>query len=452
MQQPREQYTPNMSFKTHKLKIASVEIQTALRNASESFSHFSILETGSSLIESPEVLDRYDFLCAGGSVKNFIYPIADSKAWYNLKSLWRSCPSWWFGILSYDLKNALEKSISSRHPSNLNFPEIVFFEPQWVVVSKKGVIQLHIHESLNYDSKDWWENILRRGKVTKVLDPGIEIIESWRENDYLERAERIKEWINLGDIYEANLCFPFKGIGNIDRMDVYQRLFSKTKASMAGYYQTPTATLISASPERYLCVRKESNETRIYSQPIKGTSPRGKNHADDIRHGNDLRNSKKERSENTMIVDIVRNDISRVAKERSVKVDRYLELRKLPTVFHLVSTVGGVLKDNLDWLNTIEATFPMGSMTGAPKIRAMERIDSQESGRRGWYSGALGYVAPNGECDFNVVIRSLMYESKTDKWISWAGSALTLDADPKKEWEEINLKMDAPKHVLNFNK
>jgi para-aminobenzoate synthetase component 1 len=153
-----------------------------------------------------------------------------------------------------------------------------------------------------------------------------------------------------------------------------------------------------------------------------------------------------------MIVDIVRNDISRVAKERSIKVDRYLELRKLPTVFHLVSTVGGVLKDNLDWLNTIEATFPMGSMTGAPKIRAMERIDSQESGRRGWYSGALGYVAPNGECDFNVIIRSLMYESKTDKWISWAGSALTLDADPKKEWEEINLKMDAPKHVLNFNK
>ena len=116
-----------MSFKTHKLEIASVEIQTALRNASESFSHFSLLETGISLMESPEALDRYDFLCAGGSVKNFTYPIADSKAWDNLKFNWRSFPSWWFGILSYDLKNALEKSISSRHASNLNFPEIIFF-------------------------------------------------------------------------------------------------------------------------------------------------------------------------------------------------------------------------------------------------------------------------------------------------------------------------------------
>ena len=249
-------------------------------------------------------------------------------------------------------------------------------------------------------------------------------------------------------MYEANLCIPYVAQGYADKMEVFKRLQSRVESSMAGYYKTPSATLISSSPERYLCLRKQGRSFKMFSQPIKGTAPRGKNSAQDIINSDSLKSSSKERGENIMIVDLVRNDLSKVSKKNSVSVKRYLELRKLPHLFHLVSTIEGSLKKEYDWLDLIEASFPMGSMTGAPKIRVMERLDSQELSRRGWYSGALGYVSPDGECDFNVIIRSLFYENSNHRWTSWAGSALTIDSDPEREWDEINLKMDAPREIL----
>lgn len=440
-----------MPYQTHELNIASAEIHSALCSAAKTFSYFSLLETGSALINSPEVLDKYDFLAAGGSVNTFSYSDATSNAWKELKNNWRSSPTWWFGILSYDLKNALEKTSFSRHPQNPNFPEIIFFEPEWVVISEKGIIKLYTHKTRNIEAYSWWDGILVRGLEGLKKNDGVKLKDSLTINDYLKKANQMKSWIDYGDIYEANLCVPYYGFGKVEPMCVYKDLQLKAEAPMAGYFQIPSTILISASPERYLSLRKDKHEINIYSQPIKGTAARSENLEKDLTSANDLLNSEKERSENTMIVDLVRNDISRVSKQRSVKVNRYLELRKLPTVYHLVSTIQGVIKDDLDWISAIEATFPMGSMTGAPKIRAMERIDSLETARRGWYSGALGYVTPEGECDFNVIIRSLLFEKQDHKWTSWAGSALTIDSDSKKEWDEINLKIDAPKRALDFN-
>jgi len=210
---------------------------------------------------------------------------------------------------------------------------------------------------------------------------------------------------------------------------------------MAGLHRSPETWLISASPERYVTVRQKGESRKAYSQPIKGT-------ADRALPAEALLASEKERAENTMIVDLVRHDLSRVAARGSVHVPRYLQVRSLPTVHHLVSTVEATLRPETDWISVVQASFPMGSMTGAPKIRAMQRIEEHECARRGWYSGALGYVMPSGECDFNVVIRSLLADASAQNWMGWAGSALTVLADPMSEWEELHLKMKAPQEAL----
>lgn len=439
-----------MPFKAHKLDSASVEIRTALRNVADTFSYFSLLETGNSLEQTKEPLDKYDFIAAAGGAEVLSYNIADEVAWIDFKTKCRSKSTWWFGIFSYELKNVFEKSISSRHKVNKNFPELIFFEPNWLVLSQQGKVSLLINDNIDMNPISWFKDLENRSRKKSKLQPDRDIILKGlcERDEYISKARRIIKWIDLGDMYEANLCIPYVAQGYTDKMEVFKRLQSRVKSSMAGYYKTPSATLISASPERYLCLRRQGRIFKMFSQPIKGTAPRGKNSAQDIINSDSLKSSSKERGENIMIVDLVRNDLSKVSKKNSVSVKRYLELRKLPHLFHLVSTIEGSLKKEYDWLDLIEASFPMGSMTGAPKIRVMERLDSQELSRRGWYSGALGYVSPDGECDFNVIIRSLFYENSNQRWTSWAGSALTIDSDPEREWDEINLKMDAPRQIL----
>ena len=439
-----------MPFKAHKLDSASVEIRTALRNVADTFSYFSLLETGNSLEQTKEPLDKYDFIAAAGGAEVLSYNIADEEAWIDFKIKCRSKSTWWFGIFSYELKNVFEKSISSRHKVNKNFPEIIFFEPNWLVLSQQGKVSLLINDNIDMDPISWFKDLEDRSGKKSKLQPDRDIVLKGlcERDEYISKARRIIKWIDLGDMYEANLCIPYVAHGYADKMKVFKRLQSRVESSMAGYYKTPSATLISASPERYLCLRRQGRIFKMFSQPIKGTAPRGKNSAQDIINSDSLKSSSKERGENIMTVDLVRNDLSKVSKKNSVSVKRYLELRKLPHLFHLVSTIEGSLKKEYDWLDLIEASFPMGSMTGVPKIRVMERLDSQELSRRGWYSGALGYVSPDGECDFNVIIRSLFYENSNHRWTSWAGSALTIDSDPEREWDEINLKMDAPRQIL----
>jgi para-aminobenzoate synthetase component 1 len=366
-------------------------------------------------------------------------PVANAEDWSNFSAAWRSRPTWLFGVLGYDLKNALETTAFSRHTSEEGEPDLEFFEPEWVLTCSEGRLVLYQHPAHVKPVELWWKEMQTLAASVPVIASQItrDWAAKWSAETYLDAARSMQQFMVEGDLYEANVCALWEAEGTVDPVLVFEALQKRADAPMAGLFKSPCTWLLSGSPERYMTVRQQGDTVRAFSQPIKGTAPANS-------PGEALLANEKERAENTMIVDLVRNDLSRVAVKGSVQVPRYLQLRSLPTVHHLVSTVEAELRPSADWLSVVQASFPMGSMTGAPKIRAMERIDQHESARRGWYSGALGYVTPDGECDFNVVIRSLLYHPKQERWKGWAGSALTVYAQPEAEWQELQLKMHAP--------
>jgi len=442
-----------MPYTAQVLNAASAEVQTGLHLAMPALDYAVLLETGQAHGAFREELDRYDWLAAGGAHKVHRLTIATAEDWSQFSAAWRSRPTWLFGVLGYDLKNALESTARSRHVSDPGEPDLEFFEPNWVVTCAAGELHLHVHPAHPVQASDWWTQIQALGQAASISSseevvgtPNVADVEcilspTWDAMTYQKKAASLQKLIVEGDLYEANLCALWEASGAAHPVSVYEALQARADAPMAGLFKSPSTWLISGSPERYVTVRTSPHGRFAYSQPIKGTAPVHTS-------GEDLLKNEKERAENTMIVDLVRNDLSRIAQKGSVCVPRYLQLRSLPTVHHLVSTVEAQLRPTADWLSVVQASFPMGSMTGAPKIRAMERIDTHESARRGWYSGALGYATPDGECDFNVVIRSLIYHPTDARWKSWAGSALTVYAQPQAEWEELQLKMQATAAAL----
>jgi para-aminobenzoate synthetase component 1 len=214
---------------------------------------------------------------------------------------------------------------------------------------------------------------------------------------------------------------------------------------MAAYFSADSLHLCGASMERYLTKK----EDKILSQPIKGTIKKGETIEEDHALIASLLNSEKDRAENVMIVDLVRNDLNKICQTSSVKVTELCEIYSYLQVHQMISTVEGKLKPNTSFTDILRATFPMGSMTGAPKIAAMKHIDELESFKRGWYSGSVGYIQPNGDFDFNVVIRSLLCDEDKKILNYCAGGAITIDSNPENEWEEIQVKTKAITEVLN---
>jgi para-aminobenzoate synthetase component I len=270
--------------------------------------------------------------------------------------------------------------------------------------------------------------------------------------EYIQIIERLKEHILRGDCYEINFCQEFYAENAlIDPVAVYKKLSAVSPNPFSALYKMPADTdgndrwLICASPERFL--KKRGN--KILSQPIKGTSKRitGNDEKDKLSK-DELSNSAKDRSENVMVVDLVRNDLAKVCKEGTVKADELYGIYSFPQVHQMISTVSGELKDDVSFQEIIKATFPMGSMTGAPKKRVMELIEQYEKTKRGIFSGAVGYISPDGDFDFNVVIRSIMYNAATNYLSFLAGSGITFYSDPEKEWDECLMKAEAIKKVL----
>src|SRR5690606_11612821 len=251
--------------------------------------------------------------------------------------------------------------------------------------------------------------------------------------------------IHRGDVYEANFCQEFYALNAvIDPVQTYNKLNSISKPPFATFLKMDDKYLLSASPERYL--KKEGK--KIISQPIKGTAKRADTALEDDLFRFSLENDPKERSENIMIVDLVRNDLSRIAKKGSVKVKELCKVYTFEQVHQMISTVEAEVEDHIHPVEIIKATFPMGSMTGAPKISAMKVIEEVEETKRGLYSGAVGYFKPSGDFDFNVIIRSILY-NKTEKYVSYSvGSAITSKSTPEKEYEECLVKAKAMKQVL----
>lgn len=346
---------------------------------------------------------------------------------------------WLFGHLNYDLKNELEQ-LSSNHDDYIGFPNFFFFEPAAIfrLNEKELIIESdnpnEVFEKLEqiYSSND-----------EETSGRNIEIKHRIQKEEYISIINRLKQHILRGDCYEINFCQEFfASPALVDPLVIYKKLSEISPNPFSALYRLNDKWLICASPERFL--KKERR--KILSQPIKGTAKRIQDDKfSDEKSKADLFQSDKDRTENVMVVDLVRNDLSKVCVEGSVKVDELFGIYSFPQVHQMISTVSGELKSNISFTNVLGATFPMGSMTGAPKKRVMELIEKYEKTKRGIFSGAVGYISTNSDFDFNVVIRSIMYNS-SNKYLSFqTGSAITFYSDPEKEWDECMLKAEAMK-------
>jgi para-aminobenzoate synthetase component 1 len=256
--------------------------------------------------------------------------------------------------------------------------------------------------------------------------------------EYRERVAGLQRHILRGDCYEINFCQEFYSQpADLDSLAAWWSLSQASPNPFSCFYRVNGSYLLCASPERYL----KKTGKRLLSQPIKGTSARYPDRpAADSASALDLLHSAKERSENVMVVDLVRNDLSKVCLPGSVRVEELYGIYPFPQVFQMISTITGALSPDLHWTDAIRETFPMGSMTGAPKHRVIALIDEYERSRRGIFSGAVGYVTPEGDFDFNVVIRSLLY-NRDSRYLSYqVGSGITFYSNPEAEYEECRIK------------
>lgn len=274
----------------------------------------------------------------------------------------------------------------------------------------------------------------------------IEIKQLVQQDAYYKKLELIKQHIQLGDIYEINYCIPFVAENiEIEPEIIYKRLQKISPMPFGAFIDHPEFSIISASPERF--IKKQDN--RVFIQPMKGTKPRGKDVAEDLEFYNTLGEDKKERSENVMIVDLTRNDLSKIAQKGTVKVDELFGVYSFKSVHQMISTVSCDLKPEINFCDILKATFPMGSMTGAPKKRAMQLIEAYEDFARGPFSGMLGCIDPRGNFDFNVMIRTIFYSKKQKKLFVAVGSAITAGSDVEKEYEECLIKLQPLLQALN---
>jgi len=347
--------------------------------------------------------------------------------------------NWTFGHLSYELKNAIHHSHSTKE-DKIGFPPFFFFIPQILLRIKGNEFLIQGENCENI-----YNEILQK-ETGSPPSASIAIQQRLSKEEYIRKIRNLQQHIIRGDCYEINFCQEFFAEDvEIDPLDIFQKLVTVSPNPFSALYKLGDYYLICASPERFI----SKKDKRICSQPMKGTAKRElQNKEADEKLKKELQQNTKERSENVMVVDMVRNDLSKVCVDGSVKVDELFGVYTYPQVHQMISTISGELKPETKFSEIIEATFPMGSMTGAPKHRVMELIDEYETSARGIFSGSVGYVSPGKDFDFNVVIRSIMYNA-SKKYLSYQlGSGITFYSDPEKEWEECLLKGEAIKKVL----
>lgn len=381
--------------------------------------------------EYTDPYSKYDFLLAAGA-RHQLNTTA-GNAFQSLKDFYESNKGWLFGILGYDLKNELEE-LTSSHEDQLAFPDLFFFVPKYLLAVRNGRVEvLTGTPGILQHIADFSPETIHESSIP-------EIKAKMDKTTYLDKVEELKAHIFRGDIYEVSFCQEFFAENaSIDPYEVYLNLNRLSPTPFSGFFKTADKYILSASPERFLCKRGD----QLFSQPIKGTAKRSTDNDEDELIRYRLKNDGKERAENVMIVDLVRNDLTKSAAPGSVKVEELFGIYSFPQVHQMISTVSCTLQYGLHPVDAIKNTFPMGSMTGAPKLRAMELIEETESSRRGAYSGAIGYFDPEGDFDFNVVIRSILYND-TRKYLSFqVGGAITWLCSAEAEYEECMLKASA---------
>ncbi len=421
----------------------TVNLRNQLIELSKQFPIFSILDSNNWPHDQHK---NYDILAAYGAAK-LISTIKNKSSFEQLREQHQNHKDWLFGYLSYDLKNELEQ-LQSNNPDFIDASNMHFFVPQLLFLLKGKQLEILVHEdftndpqiekSIDFISKDYAPTAATSFEKVKIKH-------RVSQQQYLDAIQHIREHIKQGDIYELNYCQEFYSDNiSIESSEVFRKLIKKSPTPFSAFQRFDDVYLMSASPERFLKKRGQ----QIISQPIKGTARRGTNIDEDKQALIALQNDEKERAENIMIVDLVRNDLAHTAKKNSVRVEELCKIYSFEQVHQMISTVQSELDDKYDFVEVLKSTFPMGSMTGAPKIRAMQLIEQYEKTKRGIYSGAVGYITPSGDFDFNVVIRSLVY-NKRNKYLSFiAGGAITYQSEAEKEYAESLLKAEAIRAVL----
>jgi para-aminobenzoate synthetase component I len=391
------------------------------------FSNFCFLDN-----HDYEFDKSYDCIAACGNIQSII---SDEKnGLESLDKFLKQNNDWIFGHVSYDLKNQIE-NLSSNNKDGIGFPDFYFFVPQVVFILSKETVKIGAGE--NIDTAEIFEQIISMIPNKKMFVQAV--LESrFSKQEYLQTIEYLQQHILRGDCYEICFCQEYFAENvQIDPVNVFKTLCQISPNPFAAFYKLDEKYLLCASPERYL---KKTGDV-IISQPIKGTSKRTDENAES--EIEKLHTDEKERAENVMIVDLVRNDLSKICDEGSVLVKEFQKIYSFPQVHQMISTISGKLREGISFGEILSATFPMGSMTGAPKKRVMELIEKYEKTKRGLFSGTVGYISPAGDFDFNVVIRSILYNEKNGYISIQAGSAITWKSIAEKEYEECKVKMEA---------
>ena len=390
----------------------------------------------------PQVYSSYDCVVAVDaftSVKTDFH-----NAFEDLKQYQQISKDWLFGYLSYDLKNNTE-SLSSTNFDGLHFPDLFFFQPKKLFLLKGNQLEIKYLNFCDDEVEMDFREITTTPDIEENLEEKLIVQQRISKKEYITKVSNAIEHIQRGDIYELNFCMEFFAEhATINPIEKFSLLNEISQPPFATFFKNDKHFLLSATPERYL--RKDGD--RIISQPIKGTAKRFTDSVKDLDSRNNLASDPKERSENIMITDLVRNDLSKTAQKGSVEVTELCGIYSFLQVHQMITTIISKTENQYAAVDVIKTTFPMGSMTGAPKIAAMKIIEELEETKRGLYSGAVGYFKPDGDFDFNVVIRSILYNQER-KYVSFSvGSAITSLSIPEKEYEECLLKARAMRKVL----
>ncbi len=385
--------------------------------------------------------NNVECLAAAGSLTSLQLSVGNALS--QLEEFQKQQQDWIFGHLAYDLKNEIE-SVHSSHPDGIGFPDLCFFVPEVVLQLTEKLLYIgvknHRHEIIFHEINNQSLDAIHRKTQS------IEIAGRFTREEYLQTVHLLQQHIHAGDCYELNFCQEFYADNvRIDPLQTYQQLSNNSPNPFSAFYKADEKFVLCASPERYL----QKKGKKILSQPIKGTRVRNTfNGSLDEKGRYELSESRKDRSENVMVVDLVRNDLAKVCEKGSVVVSELFGIYTFPQVHQMISTITGIARSDAGLAEMLRSTFPMGSMTGAPKKSVMDLIERYERTRRGVFSGAIGYITPEGDFDFNVVIRSLLFNGSTGYLSFQAGSAITFYSVAEEEYEECLVKIAAIKKVL----
>jgi para-aminobenzoate synthetase component 1 len=419
-------------------------IEESLKNLVKDYNTGCVLNSHHKLFQSNDNYSSYKYLAAVGVVKEisstFKHGLNDLDISVNNDHCWH------FGFFGYDLKNEIEK-LNSNNFDYLSWPDLYFFQPKHVLLINDKHLEILSHKDSEQTPDSIYNKLInKKGKYTNFQHKTYNLRPRLSRSEYGDIINKLKQHILRGDIYEINFCHEFFTYADFDPYHGYQKLCQVSPAPFSCFFKLNDKYLLSASPERFL--RKTGK--KLISQPIKGTIKRGSTELEDNHNKLMLQQNIKERAENIMIVDLVRNDLSKIARKGSVSVDELCGIYSFKQVNHLISTISATI-DNPSIESIIRSTFPMGSMTGAPKIMSMKLSEKYETTKRGLYSGAVGYISPEKDFDFNVIIRSLQYNKENNYLSYMVGGAITFLSEPDKEYEECLIKALALEEMLKNN-